>query len=120
MLGGGVCVAIFSTASYEELQVQCDKLALIETGVVAATKRYGTGADCIIYAIGPIFWQNRLDWKMKLKQVYWNSLSIAEKLNSNQIAFPCISTGVYGCPLKESTEIVVGIVKEFAAKKLEK
>ena len=57
---------------------------------------------------------------MKLKQVFWNSLSIAEKLNSKQIAFHCISTGIYGCPLKESVEIVVGIVKEFDTKKLEK
>lgn len=118
--GGGVCGAIFYKAGYEKLQAECNKLAPIDTGAVAVTKGYGTGADYIIHAVGPIFWENRLDWKMKLKQVYWNSLTAADRLNCKQIAFPCISTGIYGCPLKESAEIVVGIIKEFASKNLEK
>ena len=97
--GGGVCGAIFDRAGYNELQEECNALAPIATGDVVITKGYNSGADYIIHAVGPSMWMDRCYWEKKLQLAYWNSLMIADKYNGNIIAFPCISTGIYGCPL---------------------
>ena len=118
--GGGVCGAIFSRAGYDVLQEACNGLAPIDTGNAVLTKGYNSGAEYIVHAVGPNMWDNKLDWKMKLRQVYWNSLKVADNIKGNIIAFPCISTGIFGCPLRESSENAIAIVNSFNAKYLKK
>ena len=120
LAGGGVCGAIFSRAGFDELQEECDTLSPVDTGNVAVTKGYNTGANYIIHAVGPSVWNNRTDWKMKLRQVYFNSLLAGDNVNGKVIAFPCISTGIFGCPLRESAENAIDIVRSYCAKNLQK
>ena len=118
--GGGVCGAVFAKAGYEQLQEECNELAPIETGMAVVTGGYNSGAEYIVHAVGPNIWDNSKDWKMRLKQVYWNSLLCADGVKGKVVAFPCISTGLFGCPLDDAAEIVIDIVKSFSAKYLEK
>ena len=120
LAGGGVCGAIFQRAGFEELQEECNNIGFTETGEVAITSGYNTGAKYIIHAVGPSMWNNSDDWRRRIKQVYWNSLVKAEEVGASSIAFPCISTGVFGCPLEECSRFAIDIVSSFGAENLKK
>ena len=118
--GSGVCGAIFHKAGFDELQEECDNIGFVETGDVAVTGGYKTGAKHIIHAVGPTMWNNRKDWQRKIKQVYWNSLVAADATGVESIAFPCISTGIYACPLEDCARFAIDIVRSYEAENLKK
>ena len=118
MQGGGVCGAIFERAGAKELEEECFKCGFVATGSAVITQGLNSGAKYIIHAVGPRIWANKHDWKERLRDAYLNSLKIAESKEVESIAFPCISVGIYGCPIREAAEIAINTIKNFEAKHL--
>lgn len=115
--GSGVCGAIFKKAGWDELQKECYEKGPIKTGEAIATKGYNLKAKYIIHAVGPIY-HSDLD-AILLKSAYTNSLRVAEELNLKSIAFPSISTGVYGYPKEKACLIALDAIKEYNYKSIE-
>ena len=118
--GSGVCGAIFKSAGWEELQKECYEKGPIKTGEAAITKGYNLKAKYIIHAVGPIYSHHDTEDNMRLlSDAYFNSLKLADSYNLKSIAFPSISTGVYGFPKKEACSIATYTVRTYEAKSLE-
>ena len=116
--GSGVCGAIFNKAGGYKLQEECDKLSPIKTGEAVITNGYNLKAKYIIHAAGPVYMDNNEDARL-LTNAYKNSLDLAEKYKLKSIAFPSISTGVYGYPVEEASTIAINTVKNYVAKSVE-
>ncbi len=97
--GGGVCGAIFSCAGFE-LDRECNEIGRCDVGEAVITKGYNLKAKYVIHTVAPQWYDFRLENKEKLLQnCYENSLKIAIQNGIKTIAFPCIGTGIYQCPL---------------------
>ena len=117
--GGGVCGAIFAKAGDLELEAECKEYRYVQTGSVAVTNGLKTGAKYIIHAVGPNFYIDKYDWQEKLANAYRNALFTAEDAQAKSIAFPCISTGIFGCPFNEATHIALNEIACHEANSLE-
>lgn len=114
--GGGVCGAIFKKAGYKELQDECNFLAPIKTGEAVLTKGYNLKANFIIHTAGPIY-RGPASAKY-LKASYLNSLKLADEKGLKSIAFPSISTGIYGYPKEEAAKIALDVVLNYKPRNL--
>lgn len=114
--GGGVCGAIFHRAGYELLNEACHKHSPINTGEAIITPAFQLSAQYIIHAVGPVYQDGKHHEKQLLKNAYQNSLQIAVDYQLESIAFPLISSGIYGYPKKEALEVAVNTIKTFLIK----
>lgn len=111
--GGGVCGAIFKAAGYQQLKEACDKLSPISTGEAVITPGFHLPAKYIIHTAGPIY-QGGMNHEDKLlKACYQNSLQLAYDQGLESIAFPLISSGIYGYPKEEAYQIAKNTIVEF-------
>lgn len=83
------------------------------TGTAVYTKAYDLNADYVIHAVGPKFIDGDHGEDELLKDAYESVMKIAQKLSVNSIAFPFISTGVYGYPLAEAVKVAIQTVEKF-------
>ena len=113
LMGGGVCGAIFSSAGADRLQAACDKLAPIKTGEAVLTKGYALPAKYIIHAAGPVYYDGKSNEEELLQHCYKNALAIAKKHNCKSVAFPLISSGIYGYPKDEALAVATGTIGEW-------
>lgn len=112
--GGGVCGAIFAAAGAKELQEACNKLAPIRTGEAAVTQGFALPAKYIIHAAGPVYSRFKKEESRKLlRSAYLESLKLAEREGCGSIAFPLISSGIYGYPKKEALEVARLAIGEY-------
>ncbi len=112
-MGGGVCGAIFRTAGASELQKACDKIGGCKVGEAVMTDGFKLDAKFIIHTPGPI-WQGGSNQEAALlKAAYYNSLELAKIHQCESIAFPLISTGIYGYPKEEALQIAVSTISSF-------
>ena len=109
--GGGVCGAIFSKAGLRELQETCNKIGHCDTGNAVITLGFNLKAKYVIHAVGPTL--DMQGASKLLEGAYTNALNRAEENNIKSIAFPSISTGIFGYPLKEATSIAIGAVNKY-------
>lgn len=112
--GGGVCGAIFKAAGASQLQAACSKLAPINTGEAVITEGFNLAAKYIIHAVGPIYSQwSPEESKALLSSAYLNSLKIAEDDGLDSIAFPLISSGIYGYPKEEALQVATEAITDY-------
>lgn len=113
LAGGGVCGAIFFAAGADKLQKACNEIGHCEIGEAVITKGFDLKAKYIIHTVGPIYGQNPDCEEQQLYSCYKNSLELAKANNLNSIAFPLISSGIYGYPKQEAIKIATRAIKDF-------
>jgi len=111
--GGGVCGAIFAAAGYAELDRACSAIGHCSVGSAVITSGFHLPAKYIIHAVGPI-WQGGGNHEAALlSSCYTSSLQLAEETGCRSIAFPLISSGIYGYPKEEALRIAVEAISAF-------
>jgi O-acetyl-ADP-ribose deacetylase (regulator of RNase III) len=109
--GGGVCGAIHRAAG-PELARACARVAPCPTGQARITPGFDLPARYVIHAVGPV-WRGGLRGEPdQLVSAYRSSLALAREYSVTSVAFPAISTGIYGYPLDRATEIAVATVQD--------
>jgi O-acetyl-ADP-ribose deacetylase (regulator of RNase III) len=108
--GSGVCGAIFAAAG-EELDAACAALGRCETGDAVATPGFNLPAKWIIHTVGPLWKGGMSDEATLLASCYRRSLEVADELGAKSVAFPAISTGVFGYPASEASLLAVNTVR---------
>jgi O-acetyl-ADP-ribose deacetylase (regulator of RNase III) len=113
MSGGGVCGAIFNAAGADRLQAVCDNLAPIKTGESVITQGFKLPAKFIIHTAGPVYKDGQHGEEESLRACYMNSLDLAVKHGCKSVAFPLISSGIYGYPIADALRVAATAIRDF-------
>ena len=111
--GGGVCGAIFAAAGKDKLQKACDEIGYCNTGEAVITPGFGLPAKYVIHTAGPIFQDGDTEQERQLYNCYFNSLNLACKKLLKSVAFPLISSGIYGYPKSEALKVARDAISDF-------
>lgn len=111
--GGGVDGAIHRAGGPSILQ-ECRKIGYCQTGQAVITTAGNLQAKFIIHTVGPIYSKNNVEQEKLLYKAYYNSLLLGSSYDEiKTLAFPSISTGVYGYPFNDASKIALQAVKDF-------
>jgi O-acetyl-ADP-ribose deacetylase (regulator of RNase III) len=110
--GGGVCGAIHQAAG-PELADECLMLGGCDTGEAKITQGYNLPARWVIHTVGPVWYDGNSGEDESLARCYRSCLRLAEQHALKTIAFPSISTGIYGFPMERAARIAVTEIKSF-------
>ena len=111
--GGGVCGAIFAAAGPYELQQACDEIGHCDTGSSVATPAFALDARHIIHTVGPVWQGGGAGEEQALRSCYRTSLALAHELGDTSIAFPLISSGIYGYPKDQAIDVAINEIRAF-------
>ena len=112
LLGGGGVDGAIHRAAGRELLAECRTLGGCETGAAKLTKGYRLPARYVIHTVGPVYSGSASDAQF-LRSCYRSSLDLAQAHGLHTIAFPAISTGVYGYPKEAAAEIALMTIREW-------
>ncbi len=112
-LGGGVAGAIRARGG-PSIQEECDRLAPIDVGEAVITSGGNLKAKYVIHAVGPVNGEG--DEEAKLARATLSSLGLAASRKIRSLAFPAISTGIYGFPLQDCSQIMLQVSLDFLKK----
>jgi O-acetyl-ADP-ribose deacetylase (regulator of RNase III) len=115
--GGGVCGAIFAAAG-PELDAACAAIGGCATGDAAITPGFRLPARWIVHAVGPVWRGGRSGEPALLASAYRRSIEVAREAGARSIAFPAISTGIFGYPADAAAEIAVAAATACAGEML--
>lgn len=113
LLGGGGVDGAIHRAAGPELLGACRRLRGCATGEAKLTPGFRLKARWVVHTPGPVWRGGALGEPGLLQDCYRNSFRRASEADARSIAFPCISTGVYGYPKRAAAEIAVGVMREF-------
>ncbi len=110
LMGGGVDRAIHEAAGLDEMREACRLLGGCDVGDVKVTPGFNLPAKWVIHAVGP-YWRGGTHGEPELlASCYRRSLEEADKLQAQSVAFPAISTGIFGYPIEAACETAVAAV----------
>lgn len=119
LLGGGGVDGAIHRAGGQAILDDCRKIIArqggCKPGQAVITTAGNLNARHVIHTVGPVWNDGRMDEHVKLAECYTNSLQLAVDNNCRTIAFPCISTGVYGYPADDAAGVAVDTVWEFVS-----
>jgi O-acetyl-ADP-ribose deacetylase (regulator of RNase III) len=115
LLGGGGVDGAIHRAAGPDLYDECETLDGCETGSAKITDGYELPAKKVIHAVGPVYGRTKREGRHTalLSGCYRTSLELAEKFGLQSIAFSALSTGVYGYPSGEASEVALETVRKF-------
>ena len=114
--GGGVCGAIFKAAGFLPLALACRKIGSCAVGSAVMTQGFKLKAKAIIHTVGPVYGKDPANQDRLLGDCYRNSLRLAAENGFESIAFPLISSGIYGYPKDKALNIATNAIKGFLQK----
>ena len=111
-MGGGVCGAIFRAAGVKT-QAACDRLAPIETGQAVVTPGFALPAQYVIHAAGPVYHNYTPQESEALSRGVYKHSECRRGKGCQSVAFPLISSGIYGYPKGEALKVAVSAIRDF-------
>ena len=111
--GGGVCGRIFDAAGAKEMTAACDSIGWCQPGEAVITSGFQLPAKYVIHTVGPIWQGGNHGEEQVLRSAYRSSLELASKHKLESIAFPLISSGIYGYPYDQALAIALDEINRY-------
>jgi O-acetyl-ADP-ribose deacetylase len=111
VMGGGVDEAIHEAAGEDDLSAACAALGGCEPGDAKATPGFRLPARWIIHAVGPVWQGGREGEPEVLASCYRRSIQVADELGAKSVAFPAISSGIFGYPRQQAAETAITVLR---------